>query len=173
MDLRAYFLHPEIPPEGQLRRQRSFEPPGQKPRWQAYADEDGLVMRRAELTPYTRLAQAATDYAKSFGKADAFHHAAYRALWEDGANLGDLAVLEGLATGVGLDWADLGPRLRAGVYDAVIEQQHDEGLRIGVEGVPAFVVDRLFYFSGAQPMEMFRLVAKRALDARRSEDSLG
>jgi predicted DsbA family dithiol-disulfide isomerase len=173
VNLRAYFLHPEIPPEGELRRNRPFEATGQKPRWQAYADEEGLVMRRAELTPYTKLAQSVTEYAKSFGKADAFHHAAYRALWEDGANLGDLTVLEKLAVGVGLNWADLGPRLRAGVYDSIIEKQHDEGIRIGVEGVPAFVVDRLFYFSGAQPMEMFRLVAKRALDARRSEDSVG
>lgn len=129
-------------------------------------------MTRAELTPYTRLAQGATEYAKSFGKAEAFHHAAYRALWEDGANLGDVTVLEKLATGVGLDWADLGPRLRAGMFDSVIEQQHDEGIRIGVEGVPAFVVDRLFYFSGAQPIEVFRLAAKKALAARRSEDSI-
>jgi predicted DsbA family dithiol-disulfide isomerase len=129
-------------------------------------------MRRAELTPYTRLAQGATEYAKGFGKAEAFHHVAYRALWEDGANLGDLTVLEGLATGVGLDWADLGPKLKAGVYDEIIERQHDEGIRIGVEGVPAFVVDRLFYFSGAQPIEVFRLAAKRALEARRSEDSI-
>jgi predicted DsbA family dithiol-disulfide isomerase len=135
----------------------------------AYAEEEGIVMKRAELTPYTRLAQAATEYARGHGLADAFHHAAYRALWEDGANLGDMAVLERLATQVGLDWGDLGPRLESREFDAVLEQQHDEAMRVGVEGVPAFVVDERFWFTGAQPMELFRLAAKKALAARKGE----
>lgn len=135
------------------------------------ADEEDLTMRRAELTPYTRHAQAATEYAKRVEKADAFHHAAYKALWEDGANLGDFGVLEKLATGVGLDWADFRARLEAGEFDAVLEQQHDEAIQVGVQGVPAFVVDNRFWFSGAQPYELFRRAAKKALDARHSEDA--
>lgn len=128
-------------------------------------------MKRAELTPYSRLAQAATEYAKSHGRAEAFHHAAYKALWEDGANLGDLTVLEKIATGVGLDWTDLRPRLESGEYDATLQEQHDEAMRVGVEGVPAFVVDERFWFTGAQPMELFRLAAKKALKARQGEDA--
>ncbi|MBI4306602.1 MAG: DsbA family protein [Chloroflexi bacterium] len=171
VDHRAFFLHPEIPPEGQVRRSRPFEPAGEKPRWQAMADEEGLTMRRAELTPYTRFAQAATEYAKQHDRADAFHHAAYRALWEDGANLGDFAVLEKLATSVGLDWADLGPRLTAREFDPVLEEQHDEAIQVGVQGVPAFVVDSHFWFSGAQPYQLFRLAARKAIEARQSEDA--
>lgn len=128
-------------------------------------------MKRAELTPYSRLAQAATEYAKSHGLAEAFHHAAYKALWEDGANLGDLTALEKIATGVGLDWTDLRPRLESGEYDATLQEQHDEAMRVGVEGVPAFVVDERFWFTGAQPMEVFRLAARRALAARKGEDA--
>jgi len=173
VDLRAYFLHPEIPPEGQLRRQRAFEPEGEVPRWQAFADEERLTMRRAALTPYTRLAQAATEYAKRHGKADEFHHAAYRALWEEGANLGDLNVLEGLAAGVGLDWADLRPRLEEREFDAELEAQHDEAMKFGIQGVPAFIIDDLFWFSGVQPIELFRRAAKRALEARQGEDASG
>lgn len=123
-------------------------------------------MRRAARTPYSRLAQAATEYAKAGGRDDAFHRAAYRAFWEDGADLGDLSVLEGLAGEARLDWSDLAPRLEAGEFDRTLQDQHDEATQVGIWGVPGFVVDDAFYFTGAQPLEMFRLAAKRSLAAR-------
>lgn len=123
-------------------------------------------MRRAAVTPCTRYAQAATEYAKSCGKADAFHRAAYRAYWAEGANLGDFDVLRDLAVSVGLDWADLEPRLRTGELDAILETQHDEALQTGIHGIPGFVIDDKFWFTGAQPIEVFRLAVKRAIQAR-------
>ena len=44
-----------------------------------------------------------TEYAKQFGKADEFHHAAYKALGADGVNLGEFDSRTELATGVGRD----------------------------------------------------------------------
>jgi predicted DsbA family dithiol-disulfide isomerase len=86
-------LHPEIPPEGKIREPRPDEGKGEgelSPHIAALAEEEGIVMRRANLTPYTIHAQAVTEYAKRFGKAGEFHHAAYKAFWEDGVNLGVL-----------------------------------------------------------------------------------
>ena len=40
-------------------------------------------------------------------------------------------------------------------------------MKVGIWGVPGFVVDDSFSFTGAQPIEMFRLAVKRALDARK------
>ncbi|MCH8963150.1 MAG: VWA domain-containing protein [Bacteroidetes bacterium] len=70
LELKAYFLHPEIPPEGRERTLRDGESAddtllGEPLR--GLADDAGLIMRRAALTPYTRLAQAATEYAKAAG----------------------------------------------------------------------------------------------------------
>ena len=137
------------------------------------ADEAGLTMLRAARTPYTRLAQAVTEYAKGDGLQEEFHRAAYKAFWEGGANLGDLKVLEGLARGVGVDWDDLAPRLEAGEFDRVIQDQHDEAMQVGIWGVPGFVVDDSFYFTGAQPIEMFRLAMKRALQERETGTAQG
>jgi predicted DsbA family dithiol-disulfide isomerase len=125
-------------------------------------------MLRADKTPYSRLAQAATEYAKSHGLADQFHRAAYKSFWADGTDLGDLMVLERLSRKVGLDWDDLGPRLAAGEYDRKMEDQHDAGLQTGIWGVPGFLVDDSFYFTGAQTLEFFRLAVKRVLSERKN-----
>ncbi|MDA1258057.1 MAG: DsbA family protein [Chloroflexi bacterium] len=173
-DFRAFMLHPEIPPEGKVRDRRPGEPEeGLSPRIAQLAEEEGIVMRRASLTPYTIHAQAITEYSKQFGKADEFHHAAYKALWEDGANLGDFDVLEGIATGVGLDWDDVLPRLETREYDRLIQDQFDEAIQLGVTGVPGFLIDDRFWFTGAQPMEMFRLAARKALEIREPEKQKG
>ena len=137
------------------------------------ADDAGLIMRRAKRTPYTRLAQATTEYAKAAGLQEKFYRAAYKAFWEEGADLGDLTILEGLARGVGVDWDDLAPRLEAGEFDRAIQDQHDEAMQVGIWGVPGFVIDDSFYFTGAQPIEMFRLAMKRALQQRETGTAQG
>lgn len=169
MDLKAYFLHPEIPPEGQTRALRPGESRNDKRLGEplrSLAEESGLVMCRSKRVPYTRLAQAATEYAKSVGLAERFHRVAYRAYWENGTDLGDMDALQGLAEEAGLDWPKLEHKLQTGEYDRLLQDQHDEALRIGIWAVPGFVVDGRFWFTGAQPIEMFRAAAKRALAAR-------
>jgi len=165
-------LHPEIPPEGKIREPRPGEGKGEgelSPRIAALAEEEGIVMRRANLTPYTIHAQAVTEYAKGFGKAGEFHHAAYKAFWEDGLNLGDFDVLKEIAIGVGIDWDDILPKLESREYDRLIQDQFDEAIQLGVTGVPGFLIDDRLWFTGAQPMEMFRLAAKKALEIREPE----
>jgi len=167
-------LHPEIPPEGKIREPRPGEEVGGlSPRIAALAEEEGIVMRRAKLTPCTIHAQAVTEYAKGFGKASEFHHAAYKAFWEDGVNLGDFEVLKVIATSVGLDWGDILPKLESREYDRLIQDQFDEAMQLGVTGVPGFLIDDRFWFTGAQPIEMFRLAAKKALEMREPEKNTG
>ncbi len=167
-------LHPEIPEEGRVREQRPGEiGDGLSPRIAALAEEEGIIMRRAKLTPYTIHAQAVTEYAKGFGKASEFHHAAYKAFWEDGLNLGDFEVLKELATGVGLDWDDILPKLESREYDRLIQDQFDDAMKLGVTGVPGFLIDDRFWFTGAQPIEMFRLAARKALEIRAPEQHKG
>ena len=137
------------------------------------ASDAGLTMLRAEKTPYSRLAQAATEYAKSHGLAEQFHRAAYRAFWANGADLGDMAVLEALSHEIGLDWDDLAPRLAAREFDRLLEDQHDAGLQTGIWGVPGFVVEDSFYFTGAQTLEFFRLAVKRVLSERKNGPAEG
>jgi predicted DsbA family dithiol-disulfide isomerase len=176
VERKAYFLHPEIPPEGrprELRDGESADDTSLSEPLKSLAEDCGLIMRRAKKTPFTRTAQAATEYAKQFDVDEAFYRAAYREFWDNGADLGDYDVLESLSLEVGLDWSDLKPRLEAGEFDLEIQNQHDEAMKVGIWGVPGFVVDDGFYFTGAQPIEMFRLAVKRALDARKSGTAEG
>ncbi len=122
-------------------------------------------MRRASLTPSTRLALEATEFAKEQGAYEAFHRTAYRAFWEDGVNLGDLQVLLALGEQAGLNVASLEEALKDRRYDARVMEQYEEAQSLGINGVPAFVVGR-YLFTGAQPYELFQKVAKMALAER-------
>ena len=129
---------------------------------QRYAKEAGLVMNRPPITSYTRLALEATEYAKRMGLGEKFHMAAYAAYWGEGVDLGKVENLRPIAEGVGLDWAELSGHLERRTFQQDVENQYQEALRIGVTGIPAYVVGR-FFFMGAQPYDLFRQVAERAL----------
>ena len=124
------------------------------------ADEIGLTMRRAPITPNTRLAFEASEFAKDKGLFVPFHKACYRALWEDGANLGELSVLQQLAEQVGLDGQEMKEQLNIGYYTAQTQTQYEEALSIGVNGIPSFIIGR-YFLSGAQPYELFKQVAEK------------
>ena len=77
MQGRAFFLRPDTPAEGKVREPRPGEEDGllTEP-LRTYAAEASLIMRRPSLTPYTILAQEATEYAQEQGQFDTFHRGA-------------------------------------------------------------------------------------------------
>ncbi len=119
-------------------------------------------MRRASITPATRLALEATEFAKEQGAYEPFHRITYRAYWEDSKNLGDLQVLLTLGEQAGLNVAKLEEALKDRRYEARVMEQYEEAQSLGINGVPAFVVGR-YLFTGAQPYDLFQKVAKMAL----------
>ena len=122
-------------------------------------------MRRPSLTPYTIYSLEATEYAQEVGRFDEFHHAVYKALWEDGKNLGDLAVIQEISESCDLDWSQLKQRLESGYYRATVQAQHQQAMDLGIHAIPAFLVGNLL-FSGAQPYEVFKVAVNRALNQR-------
>ena len=129
-----------------------------------YAAEAGLVMRRPSLTPYTMYALEATEHAQRQGKFDTFHHEAYKSLWEDGKDLGDLSVIQEIAEKCDIDWPDLSQRLESGYYRAAIQQDHKHAVEMGIQAIPSFLIGNVL-FSGAQPDEVFKTIMKRLLDS--------
>ena len=123
------------------------------------AVEAGLTMRRAPLTPNTRLAFEASEFAKDRDLFEPFHKACYRAFWEEGVNLGQISVLQQLGEQVGLDAQEMKERLDIGHYTAQAQAQYEEALSIGVNGIPSFIIGQ-YFFSGAQPYELFKQVAE-------------
>ena len=147
------------------------------PRIAAMAKFEGLTMRRepGKVIPHTRPAQAATIFAAETCEedvVDAFHRRVYGAYWEDAENLGDSAVLQRLMTECGLDWDTFAPRLESGLYDGLMQQQHDEAMALGLNGVPSFVVEGKYGIVGAQPVETFVEIIEKVLEDRRGGEAI-
>lgn len=139
-------MQPDRPPEGAPRPLREGETETElSPVWRERASELGLIMRRPQWSPNTLLAHEATAYAKEKGLDSEFHHVAARAYWERGVDLGDLAVLQGLAAECGLDWSGLAPRLESGYYRQRVLDQYQDAKTRGVSGTPTYQVE------GAEP----------------------
>ena len=119
-------------------------------------------MRPPTVTPNTMYALEATEYAQQQGKFLDFHHAAYRAFWEDRQDLGDLAVLEEVGRSVGLNTAEMLERLESKHYESTVIGQYQEALKYGISGIPTFLVGNLM-FTGAQPYEIFKSAMDRVL----------
>ncbi len=90
------------------------------------------------------------------------------AYWEEALDIGDADVLSRLATELGLEGADeaiLGERYRPEVAQATA-QAH----AVGIDAIPAFLLDRRLIVLGAQSDETFgqafAQLAESAADAR-------
>jgi len=160
---RAFLLRPDTPQEGLVRQSRPGETEDELSEpLRTYAKEAGLIMRPPKVTPNTRHALEATEYAQEHGKFLEFHRATYRAYWEDRKDLGDPAVLAEIARAVSLDSIELLERLSSGHYTSTVMAQYEEALQHGIRGIPTFLVGNLL-FTGAQPYQVFQTAMSRTL----------
>ncbi len=166
MDVRAFFLRPDILPGGMVRASRPGEAEIGQPltgHIGEMAQEAGLTMRRSAKTSYTRTALEATEYAKQHGRMEPFHHLLLQAYWESGKDLEDRAVLREAAEASELDWPDMERALNEGTYSDAVEEQMEEAQQAGITGIPAYIVGNKYLFMGAQPYEFFKTVVDRVI----------
>jgi predicted DsbA family dithiol-disulfide isomerase len=104
----------------------------------------------------------ATEYAQQHGKFMEFHQAAYKAYWEEGKDLGDLAVLGEIARTVSLDSLEMLERLKSGYFTSEVMAQYQEAVQHGIQGIPTFLIGNLL-FTGAQPYQIFQMAMSRTL----------
>ena len=153
---RAYLLRPDTPKEGLLRQQRSGETEDELSEpIRSQVREAGLVMRPPLVTPNTMYALEATEYAQQHGKFMEFHHAAYKAYWDDRKDLGQLDVLAEVAKSVSLDADEMVECLTTHEFSNKVMGQYQEALQHGIRGIPTFVVGNLM-FTGAHPYDIFK-----------------
>ncbi|MCA9869099.1 MAG: DsbA family protein, partial [Anaerolineae bacterium] len=95
------------------------------------------------------------------GVGDAYHNAVFRAYWQDAQDIGDRAVLAGIAADVGLDRdaALDDPR-----YEEAVLADVDLAHRYGLGGVPALVFQDKYLVSGAQPYETLVRVTEQVAE---------
>jgi predicted DsbA family dithiol-disulfide isomerase len=79
------------------------------------------------------------------------------AYWSEATNVGEVDELRSLAAEVGLDADDVGRVIAdpAAYLDAV-ESSTQQAHSIGINAIPAFLLDRRLIVLGAHPLEVFR-----------------
>lgn len=81
-----------------------------------------------------------------------------KAYFTDGKNLSDATTLIELSREVGLDEKEVKNILESNQYADEVQAQIEEARKVGVQGVPFFVVNRKYGVSGAQQEEYFTQV---------------
>ncbi len=94
-------------------------------------------------------------YAKDNGKIREFMERIMKAHFTDSLDIGDHATLAKLASEIGLDENEALDVLANDKYSDNIADDRAEGLKIGIHGVPFFIVNDQYTISGAQPSETF------------------
>ena len=131
---------------------------------------EGLDFRfdRIRRTPSSLDAHRLVRYAAGYGRADSLVEALFAAHFTDGHDIGDHGVLIEIAAACGMD--PLAVR-RFLASDAETEAVHADNLRahrLGINGVPCFVVDGMHAIAGAQEPEVIeRLLDIATVDAVR------
>lgn len=78
-----------------------------------------------------------------------------RAYFTDGANLSDLETLVALGADVGLSADQVRAALASGEYAPAVRQDEAQAQRLGISGVPFYVLSGKYGISGAQGPEVF------------------
>jgi predicted DsbA family dithiol-disulfide isomerase len=131
----------------------------------ALAAADGLAYRLAEARPVNTFdLHRLMHLADSCDAGEPVREALMHAYTSEAADLSDPEVLVGLAAEAGLA-PDAVVRLLSG-DDFADEVRADEALakRLGINGVPAFVLSGRYLVSGAQPVDVFATGLRQAWD---------
>jgi predicted DsbA family dithiol-disulfide isomerase len=145
-------LHPEVPRQGIA---LPAVLTGNRGRLDEMAAEVGLVMRRRDRRINTRLALSTAEFARERGKYDEVRVALMKAHWEATADLDRVEDLQRIASGAGLDPADLQRGLDEGRYEALLDRHRADAMSMGINAIPAHIVDQRYLLLGAQPYEAF------------------
>ncbi len=149
-------MHPEIPAEGvtleQLFAGRRVNIPEMLQRLKQTANNLGLPFGERRMSFNSRRAQEAAKWAESQGKADAFHHAVFRAYFVDGKNLYEIETLAAAADAIGLAGGMLSEAIQRQTYRAAVDRDWLRSRQLGVAAVPTFRLGGEMLV-GAQPYE--------------------
>ena len=113
----------------------------------------GLEMNPGKMDGTSRAALIGAKVAEVAGAGDAYHDAVFRAYWQQAQDIGDRAVLAGIAADVGLDRDAFLTALDDPRYEEAVLADVDLAHRYGLGGVPALVFQGKYLVSGAQPYE--------------------
>ena len=162
VEWRPFYLYWDTPPEGRelpehVKERRAA---GSEQRLSQLAASFGMKFVSTKRIYNTRLAHEATEYARDHGRQEQFHAIVFRKIYADGLDISQWDVLRSAAEEAGLNADEMQREVETGKYTANVEEQVQQAYRMGVSGVPTYVINNRYAVVGAQPYEVF----KRALE---------
>jgi predicted DsbA family dithiol-disulfide isomerase len=173
---RSFFLDPTIPPEGRDFKAHMLAKGGGRvsledffalPRQRGAAVGLTFNFEAIEKAPNTTLSHRLV-YLTPEAQRGEMLDAVFAAYFEHGRDIGDVDVLVEIAEGAGLD----GPAVRAAlatggeadVGTAAVLADVEFARQVGINGVPFFIFNGRYAFSGAQPPEAIRRVLQQVAE---------
>ncbi len=167
---RPFQLQPDLPPEGrpwdEVIRTRFGGPERARTMFQhvaAAGAHDALKFDFDAIPghPNTRDAHRLVLLAQRSGIGRQMAEALFAANFTGGRDIGKTGVLADLAAQVGLDRDRVARFLGGDELGRQVDESQAEAARLGISGVPFFVIDGKYAFSGAQSLETFVSVLDR------------
>ncbi len=140
-------LHPEYPPEGVPRN------PERAARGAELFARYGLTYNPPPVSPRSLDAQRLAEHARSQGLYLPFFERTMDAYWAEAQDIGDHAVLRALAGETGVEGAD--EVLGSDRYADEVARSTAAAHSMGINGIPAFLLDRRLLVLGAHSRETF------------------
>ena len=160
---RAFQLNPRMPAEGMDSRDYVSEKFGGMDRARAVhgslaqaGAEEGIDFNFSsiERTPNTIHSHRLVRHAAEHGLQTPIISAVFDAYFLDGKDIGEPDILADVAASAGLDREQTLAFLQSGLDTETIVAEDELARRLGVNGVPCFIVNRKYAVSGAQSAEV-------------------
>ncbi len=115
--------------------------------------------------PNTLDAHRLVRWAAGENKANDVADALFAANFRDGRDIGGIETLSAIAGEAGMDGAAVRARLQSDEDKGAVRAEEDQFRRMGVTGVPTFIIERRVALSGAQDPQILAQAMDRALAA--------
>jgi predicted DsbA family dithiol-disulfide isomerase len=168
IEWRPFYLRPDTPPEGMdlpdyIQRARTN---GSEERLAQMASAYGMDFVSTKRIYNTRLAHEATEYAREHGKGNEFHRVIFRKIYAEGQDISQWDVLRSAAEEVGLNADEMQNDVAGGKYTVEVAERVEQAYKIGVSGVPTYVINNRYAIVGAQPYEAFKNALAQIADMK-------
>ena len=110
--------------------------------------------------------------AKEKGKMSEMKEQLLKSYFVEGKHVGEIESLVEIAAAVGLDKEEVTSVLASDQYKKEVEADMQEGVQLGVQGVPFFVFNRKYAVSGAQPSNVFSEVLTKVIEEEKQSQPL-
>ena len=109
-------------------------------------------------------------YAKTKDLGNAIEEALFKAHFTDRKNIDDKPTLIDIGVSIGLDKEEVGEILASDAFEQEVRQDVLAARKIGVQGVPFFVLNNKYGISGAQSSEVFLETLEKAWEEYQQEN---